>query len=435
MKLKYLVGAACGLLALAAAAIVGAQVISVPTVTAIGPNDLFQDIPNGAPVVGNVYATATQLGNYSATLTGNNPDNALIGGDFGTNLFAYGATVSTITTTNTYVANRWFAWSGTSTTIGGAQETAAADIPQAYEASLRITRTGSGVIQSCVAQVVESINSYAFQGGTAEFDFHALAGAGFSGASNNLQVYVATGTGTDEGSGKMAFGLNGGATVTGSGTTYVGAGAVAWTGQVNLGPFLVPITTSWARYTVAAPIPIGAKEVAVAICWTPVGASPTNDYFEFTGAQLTRNSALTALAGTGGAFIGQNDTRAKAFARRSQEVETGLQQRYFWQNNEASTNVMGVGAAASTTSTRYFIQNPVTMRTAPTPIATVGSLTSTGSTGAQTALTALAATANASTVSAIGLTGTGFTASFTAGQGEVMFSNSGTGAIGGNGEL
>ncbi len=38
-----------------------AQTISVPQVTNVGPTDLFQDIVNGAPTSGNVYATAAQI--------------------------------------------------------------------------------------------------------------------------------------------------------------------------------------------------------------------------------------------------------------------------------------------------------------------------------------------------------------------------------------
>jgi hypothetical protein len=411
------------------ACIAFAQPVIAPQVSQINPGDLFQDVVNGVPQAGNVYANALLLGNYGATQAGNNAENALIGGDMGTNLFAYGATVSTITTTSTFVANRWFAWSGTSTTIGGAQETGAADIPSSYEASLRITRTGAGVLQSCVGQVVESINAYAFQGATAEFDAHAYAGSGFSGAS--LQMYIVTGTGTDEGHAKMAFGINGGNTAEAN---------VGWTGQINYGPFAAPISTGgWARFTAAAPIGSGIKEIGVALCWTPVGASPSSDYFEFTGAQLTRNSALTTVAGSSGALLATNDTRAKAFLRRPQEIETALQQRYYWLINEAaSTDVqIALGQATGTGVARYLIANPVTMRTTPTVIATLGTLATTNSTGTSEAIGALVALPSGSGPSAISLQASGVTGSpLTAGNVTVLEAGNSTGGgvIGANAE-
>ena len=418
MKKRNWIAAGAGLLALGFAGALVAQTYTVPQVTSIGPGDLFQDIVGGAPVAGNVYAPAPLLGNYSATLSGNNPENALRGGDFGKNLFAFGTSVSSITTTSTYVANGWFAWSGTSTTLAGNQETGASDIIPGYEASLRITRSGAGVLQSCVAQMIESNDTYRFQGATAELDFHALAGSGFSAASSNLQVYLFTGTGSDEGSNKGAFGLN---------AQNTGNAAVAWTGQANLGPILVPITTGWNRYSAVFPVPAAATELAVAICWKPVGASPSSDWFEFTGAQLTVNNALTTVAGTTGAALNANDPRAKAFARRSQQAETALQQRYAYLISETSTNAIATGVAVSTTSTRYWLQNPVTMARTPTPTAAFGSMTTTNSVGSAANLSNLAATSSGSSVYGVELTGT--TTGTAAGNGTLLAGNSGTGTI------
>ncbi len=253
---KYLYSALGAVAIGAVASLALAQSISVPQVTAIGPNDLFQDIAGGQPSAQSVYAPASLLGNYSATQAGNNPTNSLIGGDFTSNLFQDGTTVSSITTATTYVADQWAAFSGTSTTLAGAQETAAADIPAAYGASLRITRSGAGVVQSCVAQIVPNANALRYQGSTAEFDFHALAGSGFSAASSNLSVLVVTGTGTNDSMVNLGKTINSAL----SGTAWAGAATST---------VLVPINTNWNRYTVVAPVPATATELAVAICWTP----------------------------------------------------------------------------------------------------------------------------------------------------------------------
>ena len=355
--------------------------IPLPQVISIGSSDLFQDIVGGQPSTQNQYVPATLLGNYAATLPGNNAENALIGGDFGLNLFQDGTTVSSITTTATYVAEQWAAFSGTSTTLAGTQQTGAADIPSNYQASLRITRSGTGVVQSCVAQEISTPDSYRFQGQTAEFDFHALAGAGFSPSPDVLNVLIVTGTGTDQGMANLAKTINSAL----SGT--------AWTGAATL-TVPVPITTSWGRYTVAAPIPTTATEIGIALCWTPVGASPSSDYFEFTGAQLVRNNSLTGAAGTAGAALNVNDPRAKAYARAIDQDEYKREYAFYWRQNEAasSLNVYGQcqGGAAATTAANCMMTFPVPMYKAPTIAFTAGTISATvGTAGAANTVSGL----------------------------------------------
>lgn len=380
---KLLILGALGLALAAPAAL--AQSYPPPLVQQINPNDLFQDIPNGAASAGDVFATAGMLGNYGATLAGNNPENVLVGGDFGVNLYQDGTTVSTITTTPTYVADQWAAFSGTSTTIAGAQETAAADIPAGFTASERITRSGTGVLQSCVAQEISSADSTRFQGTTAELDFHALAGSGFSAANSALSVFVLQGTGTDEGMANLAHTINS------------ALGGSFWTGY-SASPAAnasVTLTTGWNRFTVAVPIASTTTELGVALCWTPVGASPSNDYFEFTGAQLTRNSALTSVAGTTGAALNPNDVRAKAYSRQPYQVEVARQLQYYWRQTEAASDSSYYGTCQATGSTtaNCIMQFPVRMFKAPTLSYTAGTIGATiGTSEAEEAISAFTLT-------------------------------------------
>jgi hypothetical protein len=120
-----------------------------------------------------------------------------------------------------------------------------------------------------------------------------------------MKVYLVTGTGTDESAANAAYTVN------------AGGGGSAWTGGVATG-VSVTIGTANQRYTVAIPVPSATTQVAVALCWTPVGTAGASDYIAFSGIQLTRNSALTTVAGTAGVALSVNDTRAKAFARRAQ---------------------------------------------------------------------------------------------------------------------
>src|ERR1700685_2854114 len=223
MRKTWLYGA-IGLLALGVVA-AHAQTVPVPQVTAIGPADLFQDIVGGQPSAQSQYAPAPLLGNYGATQAGNNPENWLIGGDATTNLFQRGTTGSSVTTTITYGGpDRWAYWSGTSTAMTVSQDTTAAELRPGYKAAFKMARTSgqTGVVQMCMMQEVESVNSYGFQGSTAEVDFEAITGANFSAASGNMTVYYITGTGTDQGVSTAAFNLNAG-----------GGGSSLWTGAVN----------------------------------------------------------------------------------------------------------------------------------------------------------------------------------------------------------
>lgn len=357
---KILVGAVA---TLAMCGLALSQAISpIPQVTSIGSTDLFQDVVGGQPSAQSKYASSALLGNYSAALAGNNPENLLIAGDATTNLFQRATTGSSVTTTLTYGGpDRWAYWSGTSTAMTVSRTTTAGDLPAAltFRSGFKMARTSgqTGVVQTCMMQVVESANAYGLSGQTAEIDFHATAGATFSAASSNITVYLITGTGADEGASTAAFNLNAG-----------GGGSSLWTGQVNTG-VVVAISTVNNRYTVAIPAPSGTTEAAVALCFTPVGTAGANDYVAFSGIQLTRNSALTAVAGTAGAALPANDTRAKSFSRRSQQVETALQQRYYYSVTESATSgaqQSSSGNGATTTTCQLFIPFPVTMRIAST---------------------------------------------------------------------
>jgi len=381
---------------LAATALIGgialAQTISVPQVQSIGSTDLIQIIPRGQPSAQSQYASAALLGNYSETLSGNNPENALIGGDSTTNLWQRATTGSSVTTTTTYGGpDRWAYWSGTATAMTVSRTTTAADLPAAgtFKSGFKMARTSgqTGVLPVCMIQALESANSYQFSGQTAEIDFHATAGANFSAANSVMTAYLVSGTGTDESAALAAFTVNAG-----------GGGTPGFTGGVAIG-VNVTISSTNNRYTVAIPVPAATTQVAVALCFTPVGTASTNDYIAFSGIQLTRNSALTAAAGTAGVALSPNDTRAKSFARRTQETESLAQYRYYYQVAEGATliprfvgHITTAGAGDGAGRLVFPVVFPVPMRVAPTMAYTAGfaGFTTTAETTA-TACSALAA--------------------------------------------
>ena len=417
------------LAAAVAAVAIGGYALAQPVlsrVTSIGATDLIQIIVGGSPTAQSQFATAALLGNYSTSLVGNNPENALIGGDSTTSLWQRATTGASVTTTFTYGGpDRWGYWSGTSTAMTVSRTTAAGDLPAAqnYVSGFKMARTSgqTGVVQVCMLQALETANSVQFSGQTAEIDFHATAGANFSGASSVMTAYIVSGTGTNLAAANAAYSLN------------AGGGGSAWTGGAATG-VNVTISTTNQRYTVAIPVPAATTQLAVALCWTPVGTAGTDDYIAFSGIQLTRNSALTTVAGTAGVALSPNDTRAKAFSRRTQALETALQQRYFYKLTETSAIApVAPCAAIDTTHTNCLVALPVTMRIAPTGTFANGFATPTSTTQATLgACTTLAAAATVtSTVGAVNSYLVNCTATTVpaAGVASFLYSNNGSGTI------
>ncbi len=267
------------------------------------------------------------------------------------------------------------------------KETGAADIPAGFQASLRFQRKSNNadVTAVCMGQALESVNSARFAGHTAEFDFLALAGANFSAATNNVQVTVQTGTGTDQSTVLQAAGT--------------------WTGAANAVQINVPITATWTRYTVVAAIPATATQVGVKLCYTPVGTAGANDWLETTGLQLAVNDSLVAAVGTQLATVAG---QALSFEYRPTEVEFGLAERSFYRITETNGGAFGLGIFASTNVPQITIPLPVTMRAVPAVTVAVGgfSFRINGATSAATGGGFAAAGATVQTTSTITVVGT-----------------------------
>lgn len=385
------------------------------------------------PCTVSCFATSAAIASYGQSLPGGNYDNALIGGDSDSNLYQRGTTGASVTTTLTYGGpDRWAYWSGTNTAMTVSRTTTAGDLPavKTYGSGFKMARTNgqTGVVQVCMMQVLETAQSYRFSGQTAELDFHATAGATFTGAASKMKAYLITGTGTDEGAVNAAFGLN-----------AAGGGAAGWTGQANLGVD-VTISTTNARYTVAAPVPAGTTEIAIALCWTPVGTAGANDYIAFSGIQLTANSTLSTAAGTAGVAL-TNDSRAKVFARRPVADESELQQRYYFQLTEtAAITPVSACAAIDTTHTNCMIRFPTSMRTVPTMTYANGFATPT--TTSQATLGACTTLGSSDTVSSVAASNVNnvlvkctATTVPAAGVASYLYSNNGSGKIQASAEL
>ena len=127
------------LVALAALSLIGgaalSQSISVPQVSSINPGDLFQDIVNGQPQPGNVYASASVLAAYTRAQGGGSWEQNLIdNSDFSVDQVNAGASM-TVGTSLGRAVDRWYSIY----TVSSSGGTAPATIQGAVSSGLTLT--------------------------------------------------------------------------------------------------------------------------------------------------------------------------------------------------------------------------------------------------------------------------------------------------------
>lgn len=319
--------------------------------------------------------------------------NALVGGDFATNLWQRGTSFASITpTVATMTADRWFAFS-TGNTVTVNRQTGAADtiLASGLAASMRVVRpSGVDVTDICVGQMLSQKDSARFLGQTAAFSFWELNGAGMSATLGRFKVSIAYGTAAESataGTNTATFALS---TLTGY-TSVVAGGTTGTTATVAAGVATTSGTTTWTRYAYYAAIPTTAINVGVKICYTPVGTGGATDWIEIAGAQLETTLSTAPQAGS--------------FARRPFVEETVLQQAYSWVVTDAAATIrFGLCQATTTTVAICVLDIPVSMRI--TPTTTVSAATSFGVTvaaGTAGTCTTLAAVATSNTPSTVSL--------------------------------
>jgi hypothetical protein len=195
---------------------------------------------------------------------------------------------------------------------------------------LRISRDNGNASTALLqtTQSFESVNSIPLAGKTVVISFYARKGATYSGG--NLNLAVATGTGTDQGYLVMGY--------TGSATPVTGAAS---------------LTTTWQRFTYTGTLASTTTEIAVDFQWTPTGTAGATDYVEITGIQLEAGSVATPYKPNAATFQG----------------ELAACQRYYWRvNANQAYSPYGAGSAQATTTHHSIIYFPTIMRTKPSSI-------------------------------------------------------------------
>lgn len=277
-------------------------------------------LPNGAnPQTVDIPVSMLGLG-QAGSFT-----NALIGGDFSTNLWQRGTSFAAATpTTAAYTADRWFMYSsGNTVTVN--RQTGASDISLAdgVSAVLRVVRpSGTDVSQICVGQVLPQKEAARFLGKNAIFSFYALAPTSLLSANDSIDVTIAYATVADSATPNTVTDSFAKSTSTGYTQVVTKANGGATTTTIANGSANIPLSSTMTRYFVSGTIPTTATSVGVKLCMTPAAGTTgvAGDYFEFGNAQLETGAPTTT------AYLGQ--TAPSPFAKRPQALENVLQQAY-----------------------------------------------------------------------------------------------------------
>ena len=197
----------------------------------------------------------------------------------GTSAIAGVSTCNVVGSTQAYTADRWCVTSNVASSAATGQVVTASPSPlTGFVNSLNVTR-GSGALTSqiCAIQEVPTNDSISLQGQQVTFSIYLQALAGLNADNGNAaNIFVITGTGSDQGL-----------------QTYASASSTFpnWTGLASTITKAVTLTTGWVRYSVTGSVPTGAKEVGVAVCFTPAaGSGGTTDGFAMVGAQLEQGA-------------------------------------------------------------------------------------------------------------------------------------------------
>jgi hypothetical protein len=365
------------------------------------PQGYFLQVQSMTAAVGNVAGTATlavPAGVAGANLA--NFRNLIDGGDFTTNPWQRGTSFTSIANTLTYTADRFFAVGGSSSSISVSQQSMTAVV--GFNQALQFGRASSNANTAAInlGQVLETGDSIRCPGQTVTPSFWAQAGANWSPASGNLNVLLASGTGTNQSAANL---------VAGSWTGYSSLTLTPQQGPVAAAANIAqPITTTWTRYSFTAPVPATATQLGVLFNATPVGTAGAADYVQIMGAQLEIGSQATP------------------FEHRDMEVELALAQRYAWVINEpASGVVVSQGNVTASNTETFVIGLPTPMFKAPSVTVTVGSFKCVSATAGTVAATSLSGNATHTTTQ-IGLNAT---ATGTAGQAATLQGGGGSGSI------
>jgi hypothetical protein len=221
---------------------------------------------------------------------------------------------------DTYNLDRWYVLSDGNDAVDITQNTAAAPPEQKYCIALDVETTNK---KFGVAQIIENINCADLQSQTVTLSFQAKVSA--TTKLDNVKCAVVAWSGTADSVTSDIISAWG---AEGTNPTLI-ANATYENTPANLN-----VTTSWATYTVSAPIDTASTKNVIVFIWSDVTDTTAGDFLYITGVQL------------------EAGTVASPFERRDYGVELSRCQRYY----EIGGGVTEASPAAATTFPTYYFK-------------------------------------------------------------------------------
>jgi hypothetical protein len=243
---------------------------------------------------------------------------------------------TSFTSTGAYGADRW--WNGNNASATYSRQTTGdtTNLPN-IQYCLRLSRNSGATATDGInaIQSFETVNSIPFAGKAVTVSFYARKGALLS---SSLQVFLQSGTGTDQ------FYWTGFTGETQVGTTTLSTST---------------LTTTWQRFVFTGTIPSTATQLNIQITKANTGTAGATDYAEITGVQIDLGTYTASTAPT--------------FRRAGGTIQGELAacQRYYYRQTgpNASSVFSNMGWGSNNAQYVYGILNmPVTMRTAATSL-------------------------------------------------------------------
>ena len=230
-----------------------------------------------------------------------------------------------------FVADRWQATRGGAAS-GATISRQTSGAPTGFQYYVRLQRdsgnTGTQGIN--LGQCIETSMAQPYASQTITLSFYARAGATYNSAASNVNVYIYTGTGTDQNN------FSG---------TYTGV-ATALNSTAS-------VTTSWQRFSYTVTLASTVTEFEPLIITQHSGTAGATDYVDVTGVQIEIGSVATGFTRAAGTIQG----------------ELAACQRYYYRITPVtSLGRLGIGNVTSSTGAEIGFTFPVTMRTSPTAL-------------------------------------------------------------------
>jgi hypothetical protein len=256
--------------------------------------------------------------------------NAIINGGF--DIWQRG-TSFTGANSNTYTADRWNMYFGTTPTAYTISRQSSGLTGFPYAIRVQRNNGATDTTGGAIGTSIEIANASLLAGQSVTFSFYARKGALFSSASSIIVASLKTGTGTTDANGIY--------------NTY--------TGQVSAISQNATLTTSWQRFSYTATFGTSVTQAALQFNAGGVGTAGATDYYEIAGVQVEVGNQATPFARAG----------------ENIQAELAMCQRYYYRNSDSSTNYASfipAAITANTTQSDAYLPLPVTMRTKPSSV-------------------------------------------------------------------